>query len=177
MALSLPTPTPSARAIHDERSLAVGTVYGEYLSRAARLQVIESIAGLSPGGAAGQVRSSQPMEWLSAGHADGRHWLFDPALLDAAGQMAALWSRTYRDEGAVQTRYGRVVRYRHPLPARLQWEFTPTDSPDSSVLRGTVVFTDSAGETVLLVDDLEITPVAATLLAAGDAAAAESLPA
>jgi hypothetical protein len=172
MAPALPTPAPAPRATHDERALPIADVYGEYLARDARWQVIEGIEGLSPGGAAGLVRSTQPTEWLTRGAPDDARWLFDPALLDAAAQMAALWSRTYRAAAITATRYGRVVRYRHPLPARLRLEFT-LDSADDGVVRGTAVFSDAAGEPVLLVEDLECTPREAALPAA--AAAAETL--
>jgi len=145
------------------------------LSRNARWQVIESIAGLSPRGAAGIVRGTRPAEWLASGSTADDHWLFDPALLDAAAQMMALWARAYRDAAATATRYGRVVRHRHPLPARMHLEFTPTESLESGVVRGTAVFSDLAGETVMVVEDLECPAAAAPLLAAGDTAAAESL--
>jgi len=173
MALSLPTAAATTRAIHDERLLAVGTVYGEFLARVARLQVLEGVVGLSPEGAAGLARSTRPAQWLSLAPGDDRHWLFDPALLDAAAQVAALWSRAYRDSTTTETRFGRVVRHRHPLPAHVQFEFTRTDSPASGVVRGSMVFSDASGQAVLSIEDLEAGPVDASLRAGGDTAAAE----
>jgi len=174
MALSLPAPASAPRAIHDERLLAIGTVYGDCLARVPRLQVIEGIVGLSPDGAAGLARSTKPADWLTLEPGDDRHWLFDPALLDAAAQVATLWSRAYCDAARIETRYGRVVRHRHPLPAHVQLEFTRIDSLASGIVCGTVVFSDSAGEAVLSIEDLEISPVGAPLRAGGDTAAAET---
>jgi hypothetical protein len=136
------------------------------------LQVIENIAGLSPDGAAGVLRSTRPADWLSGGPTEGRRpWLFDPALLDAASQIAALWSRTYHDEASTETRYGRVVRYRHPLPERILVEFTTNGASRPGVVVASATFRDSAGDIVLVIEDLVSTRTDAPLPEAGDAAA------
>lgn len=100
------------------------------------------------------MRRSAPGEWLAG--ADGaRDWVFDPALLDAAAQMAWLWSRAYRDESALPTRFGRVVRYRAQLPARMHMEYERIATDDATLVRGNVVFFDEAGEPVLAIEELD----------------------
>jgi len=175
MAQALPTAIPLLRAVHNEHSLAVPKCYAEWLSRDARLQVIETIDGLSAAGAGAQVRGTRPSEWLSPGSGNGGGWVFDPALLDAAAQMVSLWARTYRDEPTVPTRYGRVVRYRDPLPARMHMEFTRIDSEEPGIIRGNVVFFDDKGVPVLTIEDLDCAANAPLLEIAAKAGVAESL--
>ncbi len=124
---SLPSAMPhGADVVHDDRSLSVAKAYGEWLFHGPRFQVITDIDGLSPRGASARVRSTRPTQWLvhaenSADQGGGGRpgddgWCFDPALLDAAAQMAWLWSRAYRDESALPTRFGRVARHVEVLP-------------------------------------------------------------
>jgi NAD(P)-dependent dehydrogenase (short-subunit alcohol dehydrogenase family) len=172
MELTLPSGVAVQRGVHAEKSLAVSVAYGEWLSRGARLQVIEAIDGLSPAGASAQARGTRPAQWM----ADGRpgHWLFDPALLDAAAQLVALWARSYGEEAAVSACYGRVVRYRDELPARVHMEFTRADSPDPGMIRGNVVFFDGNGTPVLAIEDLD-SALVARASTADDAVVAETL--
>jgi len=174
---TLPLPTPSPRTIHDDKALAVAKAYGEWLFHGPRFQVIEDIEGLSPAGSGARVRSSQPVEWLAAPASDTAHWLFDPALLDAAAQMAWLWARAYRDESALPTRFGRVVRYRDQVPARLHMEYERVAVTDATLIRGNIVFTDDRGETVMAIEELDSVASASLNRLGGTARAAEDTPA
>ncbi len=175
MEQSLPAAVPSRRAVHNERTLAVPKAVGERPSRGGRPQVIESIDGLSAAGWGAQVRSSRPSEWLSLGSGNHVRWMFDPALLEAAADMVSLWAHSYRDETTVATRYGRVVRHRDQLPARLQMEFTHTDSAEPGIIRGNVTFYDEKGLPVMTVEDLDNAASAYLNEIVDNAGAAESL--
>jgi acyl transferase domain-containing protein/NAD(P)H-dependent flavin oxidoreductase YrpB (nitropropane dioxygenase family)/NADP-dependent 3-hydroxy acid dehydrogenase YdfG len=172
MEQSLPAATPAKGALHKDKSLTVAKAYGEWLSHGPRLQVIENIDGLSAGGSGAQVRATRPNEWLSLGN-EGSHWVFDPALLVAATQMVSLWARAYRDETVLPARYGRVVRYRDSLPARVHMEFERTDSSDPAMIRGNVVFFDEQNEAVLAIEELECVVSATLNRLGGKARAAE----
>ena len=172
MELTLPAGLAVPRGVHAEKSLAVSVAYGEWLSRGTRLQVIEVIDGFSATGASAQARGTRPAQWMADGGAG--HWLFDPALLDAAAQLVALWARSYGDETAASARYGRIVRYRDELPARMHMEFTRIGSPDPQVIRGNVVFFDGDGSPLLAIEDLDSTLIARPN-AAADTAVAETL--
>ena len=171
---SLPEASPAPRAAHDERLLTVSKAYDEWLARGARLQVIETIHGLSAAGSGAAVRGTEPAEWLSRGTSGDSRWVFDPALLDAAGQMITLWARAYRDQTALPVRYGRIVRYRDQFPARMHMEFTRTESPEPGTIRGNVVFFDDQGEPVLAIEDLDGTANPSPAAASDRAGAAES---
>ncbi len=173
----LPAPMPAPRAIHDDKSLSVAKAYGEWLFHGPRFQVIEQIEGLSPAGSGARVRSSLPSHWLAHPASDAPGWLFDPALLDAAAQMAWLWARTYRDESALPTRFGRVVRYREVLPAQMHMEYERIATADPTLIRGNVTFFDDQGEPVMAIEELDSIASAAlnrlggTARTAADAAA------
>ena len=173
----LPVAMPAARHFHDDKKLSVAKAYGEWLFHGPRFQVIENIEGLSPGGSGARVRASHPSEWLEGESADASGWLFDPALLDAAAQMAWLWSRAYRDESALPTRFGRVVRYRDHFPAHMHMEYERVETSDPTLIRGNVVFFDEQGEPVMAIEELDSVASAALNRLGGTARAAEGAPA
>ncbi|HMN75225.1 MAG TPA: SDR family NAD(P)-dependent oxidoreductase [Burkholderiaceae bacterium] len=141
--------------MHDEMKPTAAKAYREWLSHGPRLQMIERIDGLSAGGAIARVRASLPADWIAAVDDGAPGWVFDPALLDAAAQMAWVWSRAYRDETALPTRFGRVTRYtdRHcPLAVM---EYQRRAGGDDHLVRGDVVFFDEAGEPIMAIEELE----------------------
>jgi acyl transferase domain-containing protein len=152
---TLPAPVPAERAFHDDKTLSVAKAYGEWLFHGPRFQVIEHIEGLSPAGSSARVRTTHPSQWLAGSSADGGGWLFDPALLDAAAQMAWLWARAYRDESALPTRFGRVVRYRDQFPSHMHMAYERIPTTDPTLIRGNVVFSDDQGEPVLVIEELD----------------------
>jgi NAD(P)-dependent dehydrogenase (short-subunit alcohol dehydrogenase family) len=168
----LPLGESGRPGVHTEVSLSPAKAYGEWLFHGPRFQVIESIAGLSAAGSASRVRSSHPSQWLRGVGAESKGWLFDPALLDAAAQMAWLWSRAFRDESALPARFGRVVRYRDPFPARMHMEYQRLPSDDPTLVRANVMFFDDAGEAVMLIEELESIASAALNRLGGSALAA-----
>ncbi len=170
---SLPVADPVERHSYGERSLTVAKAYGEWLFHGPRFQVIEQIDGLSSSGSGAGVRSSLPASWLAGVSAGAAGWLFDPALLDAAAQMAWLWARAYRDESALPTRFGRVVRYREQLPERLHMQYQRLESGDPTLIRGNVVFFDDEGQPVLAVEELDSIASAALNRLGGTSRAAQ----
>ena len=141
--------------LHAEKSLTPARAYGEWLFHGPRFQVIEEIAGLSSAGAATRVRATHPSQWLQGRAPDSTGWVFDPALLDAAAQMAWLWARAFRDESALPARFGRVVRYREVFPPRMHMEYERIATDDPTVVRANVMFFDDDGEPVMLIEELE----------------------
>jgi len=150
----LPAPERAEREFHDDKALSTAKAYGEWLFHGPRFQVIEKIDGLSPQGAGASVRSTRPAQWLADG-AGEQQWVFDPGLLDAAAQMAWLWSRAYRDESALPARFGRVVRYRERFPEKMHMQYTRIASDDPTLIRGNVLFLDEAGEVVMSIEQLD----------------------
>lgn len=172
-ALSAPMPVP--RRLHDDKALTVAKAYGEWLFHGPRFQVIEAIEGMSPAGSGAKVRTSHPSQWLASTATSAGGWLFDPALLDAAAQMAWLWARTYRNESALPTRFGRVVRYRDQFPDRMHMEYERVESEDPTLIRGNVTFFDQQGEPVMAIEELDSVASAALNRLGGTARAAVDL--
>lgn len=155
LAQALAAADPVQRGSHDDKTPGAAQVYREWLSHGPRLQMIERIEGLSPQGASAHVRSSSPADWLAT-HADGGPgWVFDPAWLDAAAQMAWIWSRAYRDETALPARFGRVVRLGDCSDAIVGMEYRRLESGDPHLVRGDVFFFDAQGAPVMVVEELE----------------------
>jgi hypothetical protein len=169
----LPAAMPAQRALHDDKTLSIATAYGEWLFHGPRFQVIENIVGLSRAGSGAGVRSTHPSQWLAQHDADAPGWLFDPALLDAAAQMAWLWARAYRGESALPSRFGRVVRYRERLPQRMHMEYERIETDDPTLVRGNVTFFDEQGEAVMAIEELDSIASAALNRLGGTARTAE----
>jgi acyl transferase domain-containing protein/NAD(P)-dependent dehydrogenase (short-subunit alcohol dehydrogenase family) len=170
---AVPSAVPAERGYHAERSLSVAKAYGEWLFHGPRFQVIDHIEGLSVAGSGARVHSSSPSTWLAGQGGEGLGWVFDPALLDAAAQMAWLWSREFRDESALPTRFGRVVRYREKLPEKMHMEYERVVVTDPTLIRGNVTFFDEQGEPVMAIEELDSVASAALNRLGGTARAAE----
>ena len=142
-------------ALHAAKQLSVASAYDELLFHGPCFQVIEAIDGLSERGSVARVRPSRPTEWLSGVSEAHDQWTFDPALVDAAAQMALLWARSLRGESCLPARFGRIARLREHLPPRMTMEFELIPVPDPSVVRANVYFLDASGQVVLLIEEME----------------------
>lgn len=147
--------------LHSAQKLSVAKAYDEFLFHGPCFQVIESIKGLSDGGASCYVRPTRPTEWLAGVPSEHDQWVFDPALVDAAAQMALLWARTMRDQSCLPTRFGRVARLRETLPSKMRMEFENVPVPDPYLVRANVFFLDDAGQVVMMIEDMECVASAA----------------
>ncbi len=150
-----------AAQFRSEKKLTAVKAYGELLFHGPCFQVIENIEGLSAVGARALVKTTRPADWLRKVPDAERGWIFDPAIVDAAAQMAIIWSRTFRDETSLPTRFGRVVRYREVFPDRMHMVFEQIASDDPSLVRANVYYFDAAGHIVISVEDMECVASAA----------------
>jgi hypothetical protein len=142
-------------AQHTAQMLSVTSAYDELLFHGPCFQVIEVIDGLSERGSISRVRPSRPTEWLSGVPEEHDQWTFDPALVDAAAQLALLWARCLRGESCLPARFGRIARLREQLPRQMTMEFELIPVPDPSVVRANVYFLDASGQVVLLIEEME----------------------
>ena len=157
---------------HDELQLTVARAYDELLFHGPCFQVIEGIDGLSERGASARVRSTRPSDWLAAPTGAQEQWLFDPALIDAAAQMALLWARTLHGHSCLPARFGRIVRLCETLPARLRMVFEHVPVADPHFVGANVYFVDDAGRVAMLVEGMECVGSAALNRLGGTARAA-----
>jgi acyl transferase domain-containing protein/NADP-dependent 3-hydroxy acid dehydrogenase YdfG len=139
--------------LRPEKSLTVDKAYGEWLFHGPCFQVIERIDGLAVAGAEALVRATTPAQLVS--RAEGDRWLFDPAVLDAAPQMAILWARAFTDQTALPTCFGRVVRFVDALPDRMRmvYECLPATNPHQ--VRANVYYLDRNDNVVMMIEELE----------------------
>ena len=157
----LPSSFEQVPRLHSEKTLTVTKAYSEWLFHGPCFQVIENIEGLSTAGGRALIKSTSPENWLPGVASDHNNWLFDPAVVDAAAQMAILWARSFRGETALPTRFGRVVRYRETLPERMYMGFERIMSADPNALCANVHYSDAAGQVVLSVEEMECVTSAA----------------
>jgi acyl transferase domain-containing protein len=152
MAQQLPEAPRHVIGEYRERQLPVAKAYQEWLFHGPRFQVIRGISGLSSQGAAALMCSSSPQQWLAGGRAE-QQWIIDPAVLDAAPQMALLWARTFHDGSALPAQFGRVIRYVEQLPERFHMDFQCLPG-EAQQVRANVFFSDDEGRLLLLIEDL-----------------------
>ena len=105
---------------------------------------------MSKAGARAQVRATRPSEWLGNVSAELDCWLIDPALVDAAAQMALVWARTLNGQSCLPARFDRVARLSETLPARLSMEFEHVPTGDPYLVRANVQFIDESTRRVVL---------------------------
>ena len=83
-------------------------------------------------------------------------WTFDPALVDAAAQMALLWARSLRGESCLPARFGRIVRLREQLPPRMTHGVRAASRcPTRAWSAPTSISSTPAGQVVLLIEEME----------------------
>lgn len=155
MQQQLPVNNPFRPKTHTDRQLSSAKAYAEFLFHGPIFQVIENIEGLSENGATALVRSSRPSEWLEDIHTSSNQWIFDPALVDAAAQMAIVWSRTFHNETSLPVRFGKITRHIVGLPERLRMCFERLDYDKPHVVRADVYFLNEDKEVVFAIEELE----------------------
>ncbi len=158
----------------DEKRLTVTKAYDELLFHGPRFRVIEKIDGLSEDGASAWVRKSSPAQWLEGIEATDDQWVFDPAVIDAAAQMAILWCRTFREQTSLPVKFGRVVRCAETLPDKLHMRFERLLGEDSNMVRANVYYADADNRVALLIEDLECVSSAALNRLGGTASELDS---
>ena len=162
LAQQLPPKFRQPPNLHTEKKLSTTKAYGEWLFHGPCFQVVNRIEGLSASGAGAVVSATQPKQWFVNGSSEQSSWLFDPAVVDSAPQMAILWARAYRNATALPTRFGRLTRYQETLPELMHMGFECIESPDPNIIRANVYYTDQDDQVVLLIEDMEC--VASTAL-------------
>jgi hypothetical protein len=139
---------------HVEKQLTVEKAYNEWLFHGPCFQVIKTIDGLSNQGSVCDVVTTQPAEWLHSASADDA-WIFDPALTDAAAQMALLWGRSFNEQSALPARFGKVMKFQQTLPENLRMCFERKGNEQPNMIVSDVYFIDENNNVVLLIEDLE----------------------
>jgi acyl transferase domain-containing protein/NAD(P)-dependent dehydrogenase (short-subunit alcohol dehydrogenase family) len=136
-------------------SLSAADAYRTLLFHGPCFQSLVALSGLDERGAVAQVAASTPAEFI-AGAGSAARWLFDPALIDAAAQLAWVWSCQQRGVAALPNRFGRIRRFADAGKAhRMLFEVAP-NCPAHEV-RAAVLVLDGAGRLVFTIEGLEST--------------------
>jgi NAD(P)-dependent dehydrogenase (short-subunit alcohol dehydrogenase family)/acyl carrier protein len=129
--------------------------YRDLLFHGPCFQAMTRLIGLDETGAIAEVLPSRPSHF-NRGACASSEWLFDPALLDAAAQLAWVWSCQQRGIAALPNGFGRVCRFANAGPARRMLFAVEPGVPDHQV-RADVIVVDEAGRPVISIETLEST--------------------
>ncbi|QIB35179.1 type I polyketide synthase [Ancylobacter pratisalsi] len=133
--------------------------YRDMLFHGPCFQAATALIGLDGSGIVADVRPSPAADFV-AGVQPGATWLFDPALMDVAAQLAWVWSCVQRDAAALPNRFGRVRRFAGAgAPARMLFALQP--GLGEHQVAADVAVLDAAGAPVYVIEELESTANAA----------------
>ena len=147
---------PSRLIAPGPSALTAREAYREVLSHGPCLQAIQCLIGMDATGIVADVVGSAPRALLYDAGAQDR-WLFDPTLIDAAAQLAWLWSSVHSNAVALPNCFGPVRRYAGAGQARKLILRIEPDTNSSSQVRANVLVLDEAGRLVFGIDELEST--------------------
>jgi hypothetical protein len=130
-------------------SLDVATAYREYLFHGKSFQLVSAINQINEQGIDAQV---MPSQWSVSNE---KTWLFDPALMDTAPQLAIVWARVQKGTTALPSRFGSVTRYgksslENPLQLALR-----VNQVQEHMLVYDAIFTDEKGNVRFYLKNVE----------------------
>ena len=123
--------------------------YRDMLFHGPSYQAIKRLVGLDGRGVVAEVRPSLTTSFGGGG------WLFDPGVVDAAAQLAWIWSRQWRGQPALPNAIRRLSRLGSGAPHHMVLRLRP-DIAAPQVLADVAVG-DAEGRPVLLIEGLEAT--------------------
>ena len=148
-------PTPTLARLARGQSMEAANAYAEHLFQGGRFRSLSQIQRVDGNGVDAEIQCSTPRAFLGAS-GEGASWLFDPALIDGASQLAFLWARMNRDKGALPLRIGRVRRFgRGPATGALSISARVSPTKGERTLRFEAEYVDAAGQVRLLLEDGE----------------------
>jgi acyl transferase domain-containing protein/NAD(P)-dependent dehydrogenase (short-subunit alcohol dehydrogenase family) len=154
------TPPAGAPALSEARAfpLEIGAAYRQWLFHGPRWQVIESLPFISAAGLTASVRPSRVEDLLALppdSAAAGAPWIFDPAVVDAAAQLAILWCRWRWDMTCLPVRIDRLRRLATPAPGPVRCELRVRAESAAPTAVMDYWFYDAAGTLVAIIEGFE----------------------
>lgn len=146
LSATLPEPPVAATTPTATTSPMAGAqIYASFLFHGPCFQCVQQLAPLDDTGLAATVVPSSPSQLLGRQAADRSGWLFDPALIDAAPQLAWVWSFTRHDAAALPIGMTSVRRYGSaPISGPLQL-IQRLSRVDDDTLRYVAEYVDTRG--------------------------------
>jgi acyl transferase domain-containing protein/NAD(P)H-dependent flavin oxidoreductase YrpB (nitropropane dioxygenase family)/NAD(P)-dependent dehydrogenase (short-subunit alcohol dehydrogenase family) len=154
MEQSFPEPALMKEVRHQEVAFDSREAYSSHLFHGPRFHVMQDRVELSQTGARAKVRLTPPQDWMDV-TSPSQGWCFDPGLVDAAPQMAIVWSRVFLDKTSLPVRFGRVTRYADALPERLTMQFERLVQLDEGKVVANVSYLNDEGQILLQIEGME----------------------
>ena len=133
--------------------LSAHSAYRDLLFHGPAYQVVKSLTGLDAGGVIATVQPSPQGSFGTPDSTEG--WLFDPGLLDAAAQLAWVWSAQMRGAPALPNAIGRLVRLGTGAARTMVLRLRPGIAAPQVL--ADVVIADAQGAPLFLIEALEST--------------------
>lgn len=130
--------------------LSAAEAYRRVLFHGPAYQVVKTLTGLDERGVLARVSPSRTGDF---GAGDG--WLFDPGLLDAAAQLAWVWSNAHRGAPALPNAIGRATRLAAGAAHSMALRLRPGLSAPQVL--ADVAIADADGTPLVLIEGLEST--------------------
>ena len=148
-------PPPPALATREPFPKDIVIAYRDWLFHGPAWHVVESIPAISSEGLTATLRPSRPADLLVLPAHDAADWMFDPALFDAAAQLAILWCRWRWDMTCLPVRIDRIDRCGSPGagPVRCELRVRADSAAPTAVMD--YWFYDAAGMPVAIVHGFE----------------------
>ncbi|WP_420464623.1 SDR family NAD(P)-dependent oxidoreductase [Panacagrimonas sp.] len=175
----LPLPIAPMLDVADAmETLDVAQTYDRVLFHGARFRSLTSLRmAMQPPVADAALQASTPQGFLSAADA-AASWLFDPALIDVAPQLAFIWAARDSQAGALPNRMGCVQRFGEaPIRGELQLRLRAQAVSAGGGFEYEAEFVDASGKVRLAIREGESTISAALgRLSPGNSASAAVAP-
>ncbi len=126
--------------------MSASETYSRLLFHGSRFRCIKHVFALGDSGQSSSLQPTAPSDFLDTATSAQTNWLFDPALIDAAPQMAWAWSYLKHGVAALPSRMAVVRRYdAPPVDGPLQLVQSMTVAPNGDTLRYTAEYVDVEG--------------------------------
>jgi NAD(P)-dependent dehydrogenase (short-subunit alcohol dehydrogenase family) len=147
--------TINVPVLNTNTGLNISNAYQNYCFHGPLFQLLTSINRFNEQGMEAKVNTSIPAVWLNNPQIN-QSWLFDPGLVDAALQMALIWTRIQGDMGGLPAKFKRIVRYGNipqgDLLVQMRVKFF-----NLTTMVFDAMFVDSENRLFLLLEDMENT--------------------
>ena len=138
---------------HGGQAVSAEQAYGQYCFHGPTFQLLEAVERITPTGADGWLRPSDPGRWIPGVPASAR-WIFDPGITDVLLQMVIIHDQLFADKYPLPSRIERIERH-GLLPSQGVLRFFARNmGSDQAEVRSDYRVLDAGGGVALVVERL-----------------------
>ncbi len=134
-------------------SMDLSEIYRQWLFHGPLFQGIHEVNEIGTDGIVAVLASSSPQGWILDDSQEP--WLLDPLMLDSGFQLFVLWSREHWNMTALPSRFRAYRHFGTPRSKFVHCEVRIRPNTGSQVIHGDMVFVNSDGRVIGIMEDLE----------------------